>query len=391
MIVGVPKESFPDERRVALVPGVLGQLDRAGIEVLVEAGAGEAAGFADEDYTAKGATIVDDRAEVFAKAEVIAQVRAPGANPDEGRADLAHLRAGQAVIGLCDPLLAHESTRALAEKRVSLFSLELVPRITRAQSMDVLSSMATIAGYKAVLLAADALPRMFPMMMTAAGTVAPAKVFVIGAGVAGLQAIATARKLGAVVEAYDVRPAVKEQVQSVGGKFVELELETTAAEGAGGYARELDEDFYRKQREMMTRVVAANDVVITTAAIPGKKAPVLVTGDMVRGMSLGSVIVDLAAERGGNCELTRPGETVTEHGVTILGPLNLPATVPYHASQMFAKNVATFLLHLVHDGELTVDRSDEITAGTLVTVDGEVVHPQVREAMGLAGEGSPSP
>jgi H+-translocating NAD(P) transhydrogenase subunit alpha len=390
MIVGVPKESFPDERRVALVPGVLSQLDRAGIEVLVEAGAGEAAGFADEEYTAKGATIVDDRAEVFAKAEVIAQVRAPGANPDEGRADLEHLRAGQAVIGLCDPLLAHESTRALAEKRVSLFSLELVPRITRAQSMDVLSSMATIAGYKAVLLAADALPRMFPMMMTAAGTVAPAKVFVIGAGVAGLQAIATARKLGAVVEAYDVRPAVKEQVQSVGGKFVELELETTAAEGAGGYARELDEDFYRKQREMMTRVVAANDVVITTAAIPGKKAPVLVTGDMVRGMSLGSVIVDLAAERGGNCELTRPGETVTEHGVTILGPLNLPATVPYHASQMFAKNVATFLLHLVHDGELTVDRSDEITAGTLVTVDGEVVHPQVREAMGLAGEGSPS-
>jgi NAD(P) transhydrogenase subunit alpha len=269
-----------------------------------------------------------------------------------------------------------------------LFSMEMMPRITRAQSMDVLSSMATIAGYKAVLLAANALPKMFPMMMTAAGTIAPAKVFVVGAGVAGLQAIASAKKLGAKVRAYDVRPAVKEQVESLGGKFVELELETDAAEDAGGYAKELGEDFYKKQREMMLTVVAESDVVITTAAIPGKKAPILVTEEMVKGMHPGSVIIDLAAERGGNCELTKAGEEVVVGGVNIIGPMNIPTTIPYHASQMYAKNIATFLLHLVDDGKLKVDTEDEITEGTLITQGGKVVNKRILEAMGASSEGS---
>jgi NAD(P) transhydrogenase subunit alpha len=369
---------------------LLPQLLRAGPEVLVEAGAGVAAGFGDQEYRDKGASVVADRAEVIGRADVLAQVRAPGANPDRGDADIASFRVGQVVIGLCDPLVADRANRAIAQRGVTLFSLEMMPRITRAQSMDVLSSMATIAGYKAVLLAADTLPRMFPMMMTAAGTVAPARVFVVGAGVAGLQAIATARKLGAVVEGYDVRPAVREQVESIGAKFVEMELDTAEAEDAGGYARELGEDFYRKQREMMAKVVAANDVVITTAAVPGKKAPVLITEEMVRGMRRGSVIVDLAAERGGNCELTRPGETIECEGVTILGPLNIPTTIPYHASQMYAKNVVTFLLHLITDGELEVDMEDEITAGTLITRSGEVVHPLVLEAKVASSEGSQS-
>ncbi|HHQ49554.1 MAG TPA: Re/Si-specific NAD(P)(+) transhydrogenase subunit alpha, partial [Acidobacteria bacterium] len=335
MIVGVPRETFPGERRVALVPGMVQGLKRAGLDVLVERGAGTGAGFPNEQYEEKGATLVS-REEVFAKAQVILQVRAPGANPETGTQDVARMKKDQAVIGFCDPLTSPEATRALAEAGVILFSMELMPRITRAQSMDALSSMATIAGYKAVLLAANTLPRMFPMMMTAAGTIAPARVFVVGAGVAGLQAIASSKRLGAVVEAYDVRPAVREQVESLGGKFVELELETEEAEDAGGYAKELGEDFYRKQREMMLRVVAGSHVVITTAAIPGKKAPILVTREMVEGMEPGSVIVDLAAERGGNCELTVPGETVVESGVTILGPLNIPSTVPYHASQMYS-------------------------------------------------------
>ena len=387
MIVGVPRETFPGERRVALVPGMVQGLKRAGLDVLVERGAGTGAGFPDEQYEEKGATLVSRR-EVFAKAQIILQVRAPGANPDGWKDDLDLLKKGQAVIGFCDPLTSPEATRALAEAGVTLFSMELMPRITRAQSMDALSSMATIAGYKAVLLAANTLPRMFPMMMTAAGTIAPARVFIVGAGVAGLQAIASSKRLGAVVEAYDVRPAVREQVESLGGKFVELELETDEAEDAGGYAKELGEDFYRKQREMMLRVVAGSHVVITTAAIPGKKAPVLVTREMVGGMEPGSVIVDLAAERGGNCELTRPGETVVESGVTILGPLNIPSTIPYHASQMYSKNITTFLLHLVKDGELSLDMEDEITAGTMVTRDGRVVHPRVLEIMGETGERS---
>jgi len=388
MIVGIVKESFPNEARVAMVPSLLPQLAKAGVEVVIESGAGEAAGFLDKEYSAKGAKLVSSRPEVFAKADLIAQVRALGANPEKGRADLEYIRDGQVIVGMCEPLTEHNSNQALAEKGATLFSMEMMPRITRAQSMDVLSSMATIAGYKAVLIAANELPKMFPMMMTAAGTIAPARVFVVGAGVAGLQAIASAKKLGAIVEAYDVRPAVKEQVESLGGKFVELELETDTAEDAGGYAKELGEDFYRKQREMMNKVIAGSDVVITTAAIPGKKAPILVTRDMVEGMHRGSVVVDLAAERGGNCELTVPGERVDHEGVVILGPLNIPSDVPYHASQMYSKNVTTFLLHLVKDGELVVDLEDEITKGTLITRDGAVVHERVLEARGAFSEGS---
>jgi H+-translocating NAD(P) transhydrogenase subunit alpha len=377
MKAGVPRETYPDERRVALVPGVLAPLAKAGVETLVEAGAGERAGFSDDAYRDKGAQVVS-RADVFAQSDVILQVRGLGTNPDAGRADLPMLKRGQTVIALLDPLASPDTAGELAGTGVTAFSMELMPRITRAQSMDVLSSQANIAGYKAVLIAAEHLPRMFPMMMTAAGTMAPARVFVLGAGVAGLQAIATAKRLGALVEAYDVRAAVKEQVESVGAKFVELPLDTAAAEGTGGYAAAQDESFLRRQRETLTRVVAGADVVITTAAIPGKKSPMLITRDMVEGMQRGSVIVDLAAERGGNCEVTRPDQMVEVNGVTVLGPTNLPGTVPYHASQMYAKNITTFLLHLVKDGQLRVDPEDEITRETLVTKDGEIVHDRVR-------------
>jgi NAD(P) transhydrogenase subunit alpha len=388
MIVGVVKETFPGEARVGLVPAGVQQLTRAELEVLVEPGAGIDAGYDDASYTDKGAALAADRADVWRRADVVLQVRALGANPVEGKADLERMRSGQVVIATCEPLTEHEATKAVAATGATLFSMEMMPRITRAQSMDILSSMATIAGYKAVLLGADALPKLFPMMMTAAGTLAAARVFVVGAGVAGLQAIATARRLGAVVHAYDVRPAVREQVESLGGKFLELELSTDAAEDAGGYAKELGEDFYTKQREMMLSVVAESDVVITTAAIPGKKAPILVTREMVEGMHRGSVVVDLAAERGGNCELTAPGERVDHNGVLIIGPLNIPADVPYHASQMYSKNVTTFLLHLVNDGELVVDLDDEITRGTLITRDGAVVHERVLEAQGAGSKGS---
>jgi NAD(P) transhydrogenase subunit alpha len=373
MRIGVPTEQFQGEHRVALVPASIAPLKKAGFDVLIERGAGARAGFPDTAYEEKGAQIAASRADVFG-ADVVVQVRA---------GDVALMRQGQIVIGMADPLGAPESVRDIASRGVTAFALELIPRITRAQSMDVLSSMATIAGYKAVLLAANTLPRMFPLLTTAAGTVTPAHVFIVGVGVAGLQAIATARKLGAVVEAYDVRPAVKEQVQSVGAKFVELPLETGGAEDKGGYAKAQDEAFYQRQREMMARVVASNDVVITTAVVPGKKAPVLVTGDMVRGMAPGSVIVDLAAERGGNCELTRADQVVVEQGVTILGPTNLPSTVPYHASQMYAKNVTTFLLHLVKDGAVKLDPADEITRDTLIAQGGDVVNARVRQALGL--------
>jgi NAD(P) transhydrogenase subunit alpha len=388
MRVGVVKETFPGEARVALVPAGVHQLTRADLEVLVEPGAGTAAGYEDQAYVEKGAVMAADRADVWRRADVVLQVRALGANPVAGKADLPAMRSGQVVIGTCEPLTEHESTDAVAATGATLFSMEMMPRITRAQSMDILSSMATIAGYKAVLLAANTLPKLFPMMMTAAGTLSAARVFIVGAGVAGLQAIASARRLGAVVHAYDVRPVVREQVESLGGKFVELELETDSAEDAGGYAKELGEDFYTKQREMMLSVVAESDVVITTAAIPGKKAPILVTREMVEGMHRGSVVVDLAAERGGNCELTVPGERVDHNGVIILGPLNIPSDVPYHASQMYSKNVTTFLLHLVKDAELVVDLGDEITKGTLITRDGAVVHERVLEARGADSEGS---
>lgn len=381
MVVAIPAETFPGERRVAAVPAVLPALTGAGLDVLVEPGAGAAAGFPDAGYADKGAALATDRAHVFAAADVVLQVRALGANPEAGRADLALMRAGQVVIGLTEPLGRPEAARELAARGVTALSMELIPRITRAQSMDALSSMATVAGYKAVLVAAETLPRMFPMMMTAAGTVTPARVFVVGAGVAGLQAIASARRLGARVEAYDVRPAVREQVESLGASFVDLPLETAGSEDAGGYARARDEAFYARQREMMSRVVAASDVVITTALIPGRPAPVLVTDEMVAGMTPGSVVVDLAAERGGNVEPSRPDEVVDAHGVTVLGPTNLPSTVPYHASQMYARNVSALLLHLVENGSIALDPDDEVIAGTLVSRDGEVVHPRVIELL----------
>ena len=383
MIVGVPREPFPGERRVALVPGLLPSLAKASLDVLVETAAGAEAGFPDAEYAEKGARIAESHAQLFAEADVVLQVRSPGAAGEAGRADIALLRPGQALIGFSEPLAEPAVAQAVAERGSSAFSMELIPRITRAQSMDALSSMATIAGYKAVLLAAGKLPRMFPMLMTAAGTITPARVFVIGAGVAGLQAIASARRLGARVEAYDVRPAVKEQVESLGATFVELPLETTGSEDAGGYAKAQDESFYRRQRETMTRVVANSDVVITTALVPGKTAPILVTAEMVAGMAPGSVVVDLAAERGGNCELTKGDvEVVSPNSVTVLGPTNLTSTVPYHASQMYAKNISTLLLHLTKDGALVLDRDDEITAGTLVSHEGQVVHPRVRELLG---------
>ncbi|HUT93523.1 MAG TPA: Re/Si-specific NAD(P)(+) transhydrogenase subunit alpha [Thermoguttaceae bacterium] len=382
MLVAVARESLPGENRVALVPASVPALAKAGLEVIVESSAGQAAGYPDEAYAESGAKVVASRAEALA-ADVVVQVRAAGANPEAGRADLERLRRGQVVIGMCDPLAAPQAAREVAARGVTLFALELLPRITRAQSMDVLSSMATVSGYRAVLLAATHLPKMFPMLMTAAGTVRPAKVFVMGAGVAGLQAIATARRLGAVVSANDIRPAVAEQVESLGAKFVQLDLDTGAAEDKGGYAKEMGEEFLRRQRELIARVVAESDVVITTAAVPGKKAPTLVTAEMVSGMAPGSVIVDLAAERGGNCELTRPGETVVSGGVSILGPTNPASDVPYHASQMYAKNISTFLLHLVHDGRLKIDLDDEITRETLIARDGHVVHPQICELLGI--------
>jgi len=383
MKVAVLRETFPGERRVALVPAQIPALAKLGWQTVIETGAGEQAGFSDADYEEKGAEIASNRLAAIQAASVLLQVRSLGANLDAGRADLELFKPGQVVIGLCDPLGQPQAVKDLADRRVSLFALELIPRITRAQSMDVLSSMATIAGYKAVLLAANHLPKMFPMMMTAAGTLTPAKVLVIGAGVAGLQAIASSRRLGAVVQAYDVRPAVKEQIESLGAKFVELDLETAGAEGKGGYAKALTEEQQQRQREQLALVVGGNDVVITTAAVPGRPAPLLITAEAVRKMPRGSVIVDLAAERGGNCELTRADETVMEEGVTILGPTNLPSEVPQHASQMFAKNLVTLLQLLTKNGELVIDLKDEVIRETLAAKDGQVQNPRLRDMLDL--------
>jgi NAD(P) transhydrogenase subunit alpha len=379
MIVGVPRESFPGERRVALVPAVIPNLAKAGLEVVVEAGAGVEAGYPDADYVARGAKILPNRAEVFRAADILTQVLCYGSNDRTGKADLPLFHRDQVLIGFLRPLGSVETISDIAAKGVTSFSVELMPRTTRAQSMDALSSMATICGYKAVLIAADALPRIFPMLTTAAGTITPARVLIIGCGVAGLQAIATARRLGAVVSAYDLRPAVKEQVQSLGGRFVELAIEAKDAQDERGYARAQGEDFYRRQRELLGKVVAESDVVITTAVIPGKTAPVLVTKEMVAGMAPGSVIVDLASERGGNCELTKAGEKISVNGVTIIGWFNLASTVPYHASQMYARNLTAFLLHLVKDGKLQLNTADEIIRDTLLTQSGEVVNARLRE------------
>ena len=383
MIVGVPRESFPGERRVALVPAAIPNLAKAGLQVVVESGAGIGAGYPDADYAAKGAKIVSDRAEVFRSADVVLQILCYGSNDKTGKADVPLFRSDQVLIGFLRPLGSIETIREIAAKGVTSFSVELMPRTTRAQSMDVLSSMATICGYKAVVLAADTSPRIFPMLTTAAGTITPGRVFVIGAGVAGLQAIATARRLGAVASAYDLRPAAKEQVQSLGGRFVELPIEAKDAEDARGYARAQDETFYKRQRELLGKVVAESDVVISAAVIPGKKPPILVTKEMVASMAPGSVIVDLAGERGGNCELTRPGEIIVEHGVTIIGWFNLASTVPYHASQMYARNVSSFLLNLVKDGKLQLNMDDEIVRETMLTRGGEVVNARVREFFSL--------
>jgi NAD(P) transhydrogenase subunit alpha len=383
MIVGVPKEIFPAERRVALIPASVAAIRKAGFDVLVEPGAGYLAGYTDAAYRDKGASIAASRDAVFAEADVIFQLVGVGANQVSGSQDLPRFRKGQAAIGFQRALGNPEAVQELAATGATVFAIEMMPRTTRAQTMDALSSMSTAAGYSAVLLAASALPKMFPMMMTAAGTISPARVLIVGVGVSGLQAIATAKRIGAVVSAYDVRPAVKEQVQSLGAKFVELPLETADAEDAGGYARGQDEAFYRRQRELMAKAVAESDVVVTTANVPGRAAPVLITAAMVEGMNPGSVIVDLAAERGGNCELTRAGETVTAHGVTIIGPVNLPSHVPFHASQMYSSNITAFFTHMAKEGRLQVDLADEIVRETLVARDGAVVHPRVREALGL--------
>jgi len=383
VIVGVPIEGYPGERRVALVPAVIPNLTKAGFEVVVQAGAGADAGYLDAAYVEKGAKILPDRTAVFSAADIVVQVLCYGANDKNGKDDVALYKRGQVLVGFLRPFGTAEVLQQIAQASVSAFSVELMPRITRAQSMDALSAMATVAGYKAVLLAAETSPRIFPMMTTAAGTVTPARVFIIGAGVAGLQAISTARRLGAVASAYDMRPAAKEQVQSLGGRFVELPIEAQNAQDARGYGTAQDESFYARQRELLTKVVAESDVVITTAVIPGKKAPVLITGDMVKGMAPGSVIVDLAAERGGNCELTRMEETISVNAVTIIGLTNLAGTIPYHASQMYARNLMTYLTYMAKDGTLQMNMQDEITRETLVTHGGEIVNARVREFLKL--------
>ncbi len=365
MIVSVPKETVPGERRVALVPELVPKLTKAGLDVLVEAGAGAAAGFPEAAYAEKGARLEPD---VFNQADVILKVQPPTLE------EIGRMKEGSALISFLRPYANAVAIEALAARKISAFSMELMPRITRAQAMDALSAMSTIAGYKAVLIAASRLPKFFPLLMTAAGTITPARVFVIGAGVAGLQAIGTARRLGAVVEAYDTRPAVKEQVESLGARFAEFGLEVKDAEDKSGYAKAQSEDFYRKQQEMMYKSVTAADVVIPTALVPGQRAPILIGDEMVRGMRPGSVIVDLAAEQGGNCALTEPGSEIVRYGVLIIGPMNLPSTVAFHASEMYARTVTNYLLHLLNEGRLNLDLDDELTRGPLVTHQGEILH-----------------
>jgi NAD(P) transhydrogenase subunit alpha len=377
VIVAVAKEISSGERRVALVPDAVKQLKAKGVDVIVEHGAGVGAGFDDAAYERAGATIEVDPKALFARADFLLKVQAPAERPD-GSHEVDALRPGSMLVGFLKPLDAPELATRLAAAKVTAFAVELVPRITRAQAMDALSSMSSLAGYRAVLLAAGALPRIFPMLVTAAGTIAAARVLVIGAGVAGLQAIATARRLGAIVEAYDTRPAVKEQVESLGARFIELDLETQDAEGAGGYAKAQSEEFYRRQREQLAKRVVAADVVITTALVPGQPAPILIEESAVRGMRPGSVIVDLAAEKGGNCACSEPDRDVVVQGVHILGPTNLPSDLAFNASQMYAKNLVTFLLHLLRDGKVELDLEDEITRGALLTHQGAIANEAVR-------------
>jgi NAD(P) transhydrogenase subunit alpha len=381
MLVAVPKETYPGENRIALIPQTVPSLTKAGLEVVFEAGAGKGLNSKDADFEAQGARIEPDRNRLLSQADIVLMVRGPGAHPDFPAADLDVLKEGAVVIGFLEPLAEPETMKDLAGRNLTVFAMELMPRTTRAQSMDALSSMATIAGYKAVLAAADASPKLFPMFMTAAGTITPSRVFILGAGVAGLQAIATSRRLGAVVEAFDIRPIVKEEVESLGAKFVQLELESEEAQDEGGYATAQSEDFYRRQQELMAERIKNSDVVITTAAVPGKKSPVLIAEAVVKGMRPGSVIVDLAAEKGGNCAVTKPGETIVHQGVTVIGPVNLPSEVPIHASQMYAKNISTFLLNMIKEGELHLDLEDEITKGAMVAQGGKVLHEAVLAAL----------
>ncbi len=385
MIIGVPKEVAAGERRVALVPDAVRLLARDGLELWVEAGAGAAAGFDDAAYEAAGARIQADARTVLGCGGVVLKVQGPCRRAD-GSDEVDDLAEGSILVSFLKPLDELGLARRLAARKVTAFAMELMPRITRAQSMDALSSMSNLAGYRAVLVGAVALPRIFPMMTTAAGTIAPAHVFVVGAGVAGLQACATAKRLGAVVEAYDTRPAVREQVESVGARFVELDIQAGEAEDSGGYAKAQSEAFYAQQRELMAKRVARNDLVITTALVPGQRAPVLIDEDAVRGMRPGSVIVDLAAEKGGNCVLTQPDQEVRAHGVTILGPTNLPSEVPANASQMYSKNLTTFLAHLRQDDELQIDLGDEITSGALLAHQGEIANARVRELAAAASD-----
>jgi len=371
MRIGVPRETRPGEQRVALVPDALTRLGKSGLEFLVERGAGTGAMSADDSYEKVGARIVDVET-LYAESEVVVKVAPP--MQDEVR----RLRSGQVLIGFLAPLADLELAKALAASGATCFSMELVPRITRAQAMDALSSMSSIAGYKAALLAAERLPRFFPMLVTAAGTLAPARALILGAGVAGLQAIATARRIGAVVTAFDVRPAVKEQVQSLGATFLQIEMPQQDTQDAGGYAKALSEEAHRREVELLSKAVREMDVVITTALVPGQRAPILVTEDMVRSMKPGAVIVDLAAEAGGNCALTRPGEDVVAHGVTILAPLNLPSTMPVHASQMYARNISSFLQNMIKDGKLVLDMQDEILRGSCLTHAGQITAERTR-------------
>lgn len=384
MIIGVPKEICPGERRVGLVPANVAVLVKQGRTVMLQAGAGEASGYSDQAYQNAGAKIVADRAQIFAEAQIVVQVQTAGSNTENGGDDLPSLREGQILVGMMDPLARPEFAQELAGRKATGMAMELIPRITRAQAMDVLSSMAMIAGYKAVLIAAGQSTRMFPMNMTAAGTLNPARVFVMGAGVAGLQACATAKRLGAVVEAYDVRPAAREQILSVGAKPIELNIKADDTEGSGGYAKEQSEEFLKAQRAAMAEVLSQQDVVITTAAVPGKKSPILVTAEMVESMKPGAIIVDLAAEKGGNCELTRLDEVVTANGVTILGPKNVPSSVAFHASQLYGKNIENLLALLVDkEGNLNLDFEDEIIRETVVSHSGDVAQPRLRELLGM--------
>jgi NAD(P) transhydrogenase subunit alpha len=384
VIIGIPSEIKTGEKRVAMSPANVQSLTDKSVKVLIQSDAGNAAGYPDNEYLAAGATITGDRAEIFASADIVLQVQSFGSNNENSADDLAMIRQGQLIIGMMDPLASPQAALDVAGKGATAIALELVPRISRAQSMDVLSSMATLAGYKAVLMGASSSPRIFPLLMTAAGTLQPARVLIMGVGVAGLQACATAKRLGAVVEAYDVRPAAREQILSVGAKPVELDLDTGESEGAGGYAKAQGEDFLQRQRELMTAVVAEQDIIITTAAIPGAKSPILVTEDMVVAMKSGSVIVDLAAERGGNCDLTEQGQTIVAHGVTIIGPENVPSDLPYHASQMYGKNMETLLALILSDnGELELNFDDEIVAGTVVAHHGEIPHGHMRKLLDL--------